>query len=67
MATKRKKKISDPHIIWEQDEILISLKERYFKLIKQENIGKTPGVTATLDKLEATIEQRKEELINEST
>ena len=63
MAAKRKKKL-DPVTLWEQDEVLIALKERYFKLVKQETIGKTPQLTATIDKLETAINARKEELIN---
>jgi hypothetical protein len=66
MATKRKKKI-DPVTLWEQDEVLIALKERYFKIIKKENIGKTPQITATLDKLELAINTRKTEVINENS
>ena len=64
MAAKRKKKIS-PEEIWEQDEVLISLKERYFKIIKKEVLGKTPNYTNILDKLEMEINKRKQELINE--
>lgn len=66
MATKRKKKL-DPVSLWEQDEILIALKERYFKLIVRENMGKTPQITASLDKLEKTINARKEEIVNENS
>lgn len=64
MAAK-KKKVVNIDFIFENDEILISLKERYFKLIKSEDIGKTPQITKTLDTIEQTILKRKEELINE--
>lgn len=65
MATKRKKKL-DSVSLWEQDEVLIALKERYFKLLKKENIGKTPQLTATIDKLEVAINARKQEVVNEN-
>jgi hypothetical protein len=61
MSAKRKKKI-DPQVIWDQDEVLIALKERWFKLAKKEKINKTPQITDILDKLEAAISKRKEEL-----
>jgi hypothetical protein len=64
MAAKRKKKINVDTLV-EQDEISISLKERYFKLLKKENFGKTPNTTQILDKLEITIKERKEQLQNE--
>lgn len=66
MATKRKKKI-DPHTLWDQDEVLIALKERYFKLLPREDFGKTPQLTSTIDKLAIAINKRKEEIINEHT
>jgi hypothetical protein len=61
MAAKRKKKVN-PEVLWEQDEILISLKERYFKLLPNENIGKTPKLTSTLDSIEEAINNRKKEI-----
>jgi hypothetical protein len=64
MAAKRKKKL-DSVSLWEQDEILIALKERYFKLLKKEVVGKTPQLTATIDKLETAINARKDEVIND--
>lgn len=65
MAARRKKK-PNPEILWEQDEVLISLKERYFKLLKKEVIGVTKNYTAILDKLEIEIEKRKNAIINEN-
>jgi hypothetical protein len=64
MATKRKKKI-DPNTLWDQDEVLIALKERYFKLLPKEDFGRTPQLTSTIDKLEIAINKRKEEILNE--
>lgn len=45
------------------DEILSALKERWFKLAKQEDIGKTKEITKKLDELEESINGRKEELL----
>jgi hypothetical protein len=66
MAAKRKKKL-DSVTLWEQDEVLIALKKRYFKLLKKEVIGKTPRLTATIDKLEVAINTRKDDVINENS
>lgn len=63
MAAKKKPK--DYSVHYEQDEALIALKERYFKLLKTEEYPKTPQITATLDKLEKAINKRKEEIVNE--
>jgi|APGre2960657404_1045060.scaffolds.fasta_scaffold239792_2 hypothetical protein len=64
MAAKKKKKL-DPEFLYSQDEIMISLKERYFKLLKTEDIPKTPQLTSTIDKLELAIKQRKEEILDD--
>jgi len=64
MAAKKKKAVNID-FIFENDEILISLKERYFKIIKGEEYPKTPQITKTLDILEQTILKRKDEIINE--
>jgi hypothetical protein len=64
MASKRKNKV-DPNILWDQDEVLIALKERYFKLLPKEEFGKTSQLTATIDKLEVAINKRKEEVVSE--
>lgn len=61
MAAKRKKKEVPVEL---EDQILISLKERYFKLIKKEKIGKTKDITKQLDDLEFHIRNRQEELKN---
>jgi hypothetical protein len=66
MAPKNKNKVNAETLI-EQDEILISLKERYFKLLKNEVIGKTTQLTSTIDKIELAINKRKEEIINENS
>jgi len=63
MAAKKKKvNIED---LYSQDEVLIALKERYFKILPKENFGKTPQLTNTLDKIEGAINKRKDELLNE--
>ena len=62
-----KKKKLDMESLYRDDEVLISLKERYFKLMSKENIGKTPELTATIDKIEAVIRKRKEEILNENS
>ena len=59
---EEKKKSINIDSILNEDEILISLKERYFKLIKNEKIGTTTGITATLDKIENTVRERTQEL-----
>lgn len=62
MAAKKKKmKIEQ---IYLEDEVLISLKERFFKLYRREDIGKTPQLTETVDKVQAAIFKRMEELRN---
>ena len=60
MAAKKKK--INPKGLYKSDEVLVALKERYFKLYEKENIGKTPQITATLDKIEGAIKKRKEEI-----
>lgn len=45
-----------------EDEVLIALKERYFKVYARENIGKTPEITKTLDKIQDAINKRIGEL-----
>ena len=49
--------------IIENDETLSALKERWFKLAKLENMGKTKEITKKLDDLEKSINARKEELL----
>lgn len=70
-AKKKTKNVVDEVSLFEQDETLIALKERYFKLIPQEDYPKTKQLTDTLDKLEAVINLRKMEIItntgNETT
>lgn len=46
----------------DEDQTLIALKERYFRLMANENIPHTPTLTNNLDKLETTIRERIEEL-----
>ncbi len=65
MAAKKKKNKVNVEVLYEQDEVLIALKERYFRLLKKEDIGKTPQLTTVIDKLEQTISHRMEELRNE--
>lgn len=43
----------------EEDIIVTALKERYFNLIKKEDIPKTPAITNELDKIEKTIREFK--------
>lgn len=49
--------------IFNNDEVLSALKERWFRLAKQEKFPKTPDITKKLDELEKTIQNRKEELV----
>lgn len=58
-----KKKIGNKQAEIESDQILIALKERYFKLYARENIPVTPTTTSILDKLEQEIRNRINELI----
>lgn len=50
--------------ILEDDETLSALKERWFKLAKQENFPKTKDISKKLDDLEKSINARKEEILN---
>jgi hypothetical protein len=61
----KKKKPEDIDTLIENDVVLGSLKERYFKLLKKEDIGKTPQVTELIDKIELAVMKRKEEIIND--
>ena len=45
------------------DETLSALKERWFKLAKQEDMSKTKEITKKLDDLEKSINARKDELL----
>jgi len=47
----------------DSDEILISMRERYFRLYSKENIGVTHTITLTLDRLEKEIVKREDELL----
>ena len=62
MAAKKKK--MNIETIMEQDEILVSLKDRFFRLYCREDIGKTPQLTSTIDKIEGAVNKRIEELKN---
>ena len=62
MSAKKKINIE---VLMDQDEVLVALKERYFKLLPKENFGKTPQLTNTLDKIEGAIKKRTEELKND--
>jgi hypothetical protein len=48
----------------ESDEILVSLKERYFKLASREIVGKNKDMSQTIDNLEIAIRKRQNELLN---
>ena len=50
--------------ILEDDETLSALKERWFKLAKQENFPKTKDISKKLDDLEKSINTRKEEILH---
>ena len=65
MAAK-KKKVVDIESIEKEDTILVALLERYWKLIKTEEIGKTLSVTKAIDKLEVAINKRKQEIKDEN-
>lgn len=56
--TKKQKKIL------EKDEIMVSLKERYFKLAAREKVGKNKEMEQTIDNLEIAIRKRQDELLN---
>lgn len=53
--------------VYQNDEALSALKERWFKLAKVENYPKNKQITKKLDDLEKTIESRKKELLDENT
>lgn len=68
MAAKKKKKVEvDYAAIEKEDTVLVALLERYWKLIKTEEIGKTQSVTKAIDKLEFAINKRKQEIKDENT
>lgn len=49
----------------ETDEVIVELKDKFFQIYPNENIGKTPAITKTLDNIIALIEKRKQEITNE--
>lgn len=55
--TKKQKKILD------NDEIMVSLKERYFRLALKERIGIDDKMTKMIDCLEVAIRARHKELL----
>lgn len=59
----RKKKLLEPD--YKQDKIYLELTKKYFEMLKNENIGKTPKITKRLDELEGFIKTRKKILIEE--
>jgi len=65
MAAKKKIKV-DYITIEKEDTILIALLERYWKLVKIEDIGKTLAITKAVDKLEEFINKRKQEIKDEN-
>jgi hypothetical protein len=65
MAAKKKIKV-DYITIEKEDTILVALLERYWKLVKIENIGKTLAITKAVDKLEEFINKRKQEIKDEN-
>ena len=65
MAAKKKIKV-DYITIEKEDTILVALLERYWKLVKIENIGKTLAITKAVDKLEEVINKRKQEIKDEN-
>lgn len=65
MATKKNKKIISQDIDGDGDVILTSLMERYWNLIKTEEIPKTPSVTRAIDKLEEVIDKYKKDKLGE--
>ena len=67
MPAKKKKIEVDYTVIEKEDAILSALLERYWSLIKTEVIGKTLGVTKSIDKLEEAINKRKQELRDENS
>ncbi len=65
MATKRNKKVTSQDIDEDEDVILTSLMERYWNLLKTEEILKTHSVTRAIDKLEEVINKHKKDNLNE--
>jgi hypothetical protein len=72
MAAKRKKKEPEVQIEsgfdvvipdFENDETYGALKDRYFKLIKKENMPHTKEITSRLDNLEKAIRQCKAQIL----
>lgn len=51
--------------ITSKDETLIALKERYFRIYRQEDYPHTKEITSKLDELEKVINLRKRELLKE--
>lgn len=66
MATKKIKKVEPVEIDEDDDTILTSLMERYWRLIKTEEICKTDSVTRAIDKLEEVINEHKKNKLNEN-
>ena len=66
MASKKKKFEVDYTTLEKEDTIFVALLERYWKLIKTEDIGKTLSVTKAIDKLEEAINKRKQEIKDEN-
>lgn len=64
---EKKKILNDEQLEakFKDDETLSALKERWFKLAKEENYPKTKEITKKLDDLEKSINNRKEELKND--
>ena len=53
--------------IFDNDEALIALKKRYFRIYKQEDYPHTKEITSKLDELEKVIHLRIQEIIKENT
>ena len=66
MSVKRNKKIVSQDIDEDEDIILTSLMERYWNLIKTEEISKTHSVTRSIDKLEEVINKHKKDKLNQN-
>lgn len=65
MATKKITKIISQDLEEDEDVILTSLMERYWNLIKTEEISKTPSITRAIDKLEEVINKHKKDKLGE--
>lgn len=46
-------------VVVADDVVIRTLKARYFQLARKEKLGRTPGITRQLDRLEAAIREHQ--------